>query len=155
LANTAGSAVDPPLTRDAREVRAHLHLFEVFEKSRYVYAGEVELAGEPYMSDQNDARAEARFVWIFPIRKKQSSPGSAGQTSEAGPGDHLPFGAYAVISSRLKEEQVKLQDIADYCRSDVINTYRLWLRHELFRGRLDQTQFEFSEQNLARPSEPR
>jgi len=26
--------------------------------------------------------------------------------------------------------------IADYCKSDVINTYRLWLRHELFRGRL-------------------
>ena len=28
------------------------------------------------------------------------------------------------------------------------NTYRLWLRHELFRGRLDQNQFEFSEQEL-------
>ena len=28
----------------------------------------------------------------------------------------------------------RIQEIADYCRSDVINTYRLWLRHELFRG---------------------
>jgi hypothetical protein len=27
----------------------------------------------------------------------------------------------------------------------VINTYRLWLRHELFRGRLDHNQFEASE----------
>jgi 3'-5' exonuclease len=27
----------------------------------------------------------------------------------------------------------RIQDIADYCKSDVINTYRLWLRHELFR----------------------
>jgi Predicted 3'-5' exonuclease related to the exonuclease domain of PolB len=35
----------------------------------------------------------------------------------------------------------QIQDIADYCKSDVINTYRLWLRHELFRGRLDQIQF--------------
>src|SRR5665647_2580269 len=33
----------------------------------------------------------------------------------------------------------RIQEIADYCKSDVINTYRLWLRHELFRGRLDQS----------------
>jgi 5-methylcytosine-specific restriction enzyme A len=41
-----------------------VHLFEVFEKGRYVYAGEVELAADPYFSDQPDARADARFVWI-------------------------------------------------------------------------------------------
>jgi hypothetical protein len=39
----------------------------------------------------------------------------------------------------------RIQEIASYCKSDVVNTYRLWLRHELFRGRLDQNQFEFSE----------
>ncbi len=39
----------------------------------------------------------------------------------------------------------RIQEVADYCRSDVVSTYRLWLRHELFRGRLDQGQFEFSE----------
>jgi predicted PolB exonuclease-like 3'-5' exonuclease len=39
----------------------------------------------------------------------------------------------------------RIQEIADYCKSDVINTYRLWLRHELFRGRLDQTQIEASD----------
>jgi 3'-5' exonuclease len=43
----------------------------------------------------------------------------------------------------------KIQEIADYCKSDVINTYRLWLRHELFKGRLDQNQFEFSEDEVA------
>jgi hypothetical protein len=32
----------------------------------------------------------------------------------------------------------------------VINTYRLWLRHELFRGRLDQRQFEYSELDVSR-----
>jgi predicted PolB exonuclease-like 3'-5' exonuclease len=42
----------------------------------------------------------------------------------------------------------RIQDIADYCKSDVINTYRLWLRHELFRGRLDPSQFEFSEAGI-------
>jgi predicted PolB exonuclease-like 3'-5' exonuclease len=44
----------------------------------------------------------------------------------------------------------RIQEIADYCKSDVINTYRLWLRHELFRGRLDQRQFEFSECDIVR-----
>jgi predicted PolB exonuclease-like 3'-5' exonuclease len=44
----------------------------------------------------------------------------------------------------------RIQEIADYCKSDVINTYRLWLRHELFRGRLDRNQFEYSEDSIAR-----
>jgi 3'-5' exonuclease len=44
----------------------------------------------------------------------------------------------------------RIQEIVDYCKSDVINTYRLWLRHELFRGRLDQNQFEFSEADVVR-----
>jgi 3'-5' exonuclease len=44
----------------------------------------------------------------------------------------------------------RIQEIADYCKSDVINTYRLWLRHELFRGRLDQSTFEFSERDVTR-----
>ena len=42
----------------------------------------------------------------------------------------------------------KIQEIAAYCESDVVNTYRLWLRHELFRGRLDQSKYEASELHL-------
>jgi predicted PolB exonuclease-like 3'-5' exonuclease len=30
----------------------------------------------------------------------------------------------------------RIREIADYCESDVLNTYRLWLRYELFRGGL-------------------
>jgi predicted PolB exonuclease-like 3'-5' exonuclease len=40
------------------------------------------------------------------------------------------------------------QEIADYCRSDVVNTYRCWLRYELFCGRLDRAQFDRSEAAL-------
>ena len=29
----------------------------------------------------------------------------------------------------------RLREIAEYCESDVVNTYRVWLRYELFRGR--------------------
>jgi len=38
--------------------------------------------------------------------------------------------------------------IAEYCESDVLNTYRVWLRHELFRGRLSDAEFQASEANL-------
>ncbi len=43
----------------------------------------------------------------------------------------------------------KIQKIADYCETDIVNTYRVWLRYELFRGRLARAEFEASEQGLA------
>jgi predicted PolB exonuclease-like 3'-5' exonuclease len=42
----------------------------------------------------------------------------------------------------------KIKEIADYCETDIVNTYRVWLRYELFRGRLSPIQFQFSEQKL-------
>jgi 3'-5' exonuclease len=42
----------------------------------------------------------------------------------------------------------RIRDIADYCESDVVNTYRVWLRHELFQGNLTEPGFEASEANL-------
>jgi predicted PolB exonuclease-like 3'-5' exonuclease len=42
----------------------------------------------------------------------------------------------------------RIKEIADYCESDVVNTYRVWLRYELFRGRLWEVSFRASEANL-------
>jgi 3'-5' exonuclease len=42
----------------------------------------------------------------------------------------------------------RIQDIANYCETDVVNTYRVWLRYELFRGRLNDAEFDASERNL-------
>ena len=42
----------------------------------------------------------------------------------------------------------RIREIADYCESDVVNTYRVWLRHELFQGKLTNSAFEASEKNL-------
>jgi predicted PolB exonuclease-like 3'-5' exonuclease len=42
----------------------------------------------------------------------------------------------------------RIQEIADYCVADVINTYRLWLRHELFKGKLDEGSFTKSEKSI-------
>jgi len=39
-------------------------------------------------------------------------------------------------------------DVADYCESDVLNTFRVWLRYELFRGGLSYDGFRRSEDNL-------
>jgi predicted PolB exonuclease-like 3'-5' exonuclease len=43
----------------------------------------------------------------------------------------------------------RIRKIAEYCEGDVINTYRVWLRYELFRGRLNEMAFQASETNLA------
>jgi predicted PolB exonuclease-like 3'-5' exonuclease len=42
-----------------------------------------------------------------------------------------------------------IREIAEYCEGDVVNTYRLWLRYELFRGRLAESEFQGSETSLA------
>ena len=42
----------------------------------------------------------------------------------------------------------RIKEIAEYCESDVVNTYRVWLRYELFRGKLTTQSYETSEANL-------
>lgn len=81
-----------------------VYLFEVHERGRYVYGGEVELADEPYMSDQPDARAEDRFVWMFPLRKKDTASLREPKPDTLAT-DYLPHGAYAVIGKEMNDEQ--------------------------------------------------
>jgi hypothetical protein len=91
---------------------ARVHLFEVFEKGQYVYAGQVELAGEPYRSEQVDARSAMRFVWKFPLRRKIPKPlqFEDRKSRSIQQRNHLPPGAYAVIDSELSPEQCRLVD---------------------------------------------
>lgn len=42
----------------------------------------------------------------------------------------------------------RIREIADYCETDLVNTYRVWLRYELFRGRLSQLEYAASEHDL-------
>lgn len=51
------------------------------------------------------------------------------------------------------EEYVKagrIDEVAAYCESDVVGTYRLFLVHELFTGRLTREGFDTSEADLVR-----
>jgi 3'-5' exonuclease len=43
----------------------------------------------------------------------------------------------------------RISEIAAYCESDVLNTYRVWLKYELFRGRLSESEFQESEADLS------
>ena len=42
----------------------------------------------------------------------------------------------------------KIKEIAEYCETDLVNTYRVWLRYQLFAGRLNETDFRASERAL-------
>jgi predicted PolB exonuclease-like 3'-5' exonuclease len=43
----------------------------------------------------------------------------------------------------------RIKEVANYCETDVVNTYRIWLRYELFRGTLGDAGLQLSEQNLS------
>jgi 3'-5' exonuclease len=43
----------------------------------------------------------------------------------------------------------RIKEIAGYCEADIVNTYRVWLRYELFRGRLSGIEHQASERSLA------
>jgi predicted PolB exonuclease-like 3'-5' exonuclease len=42
----------------------------------------------------------------------------------------------------------RIKEIAEYCETDVVNTYRVWLSYELFRGRLSESEHQASERSL-------
>lgn len=44
----------------------------------------------------------------------------------------------------------RIAEVAAYCETDVVSTYRVWLVHELFRGTLSKAEFDESEANLLR-----
>jgi predicted PolB exonuclease-like 3'-5' exonuclease len=42
----------------------------------------------------------------------------------------------------------RIKEVAEYCETDVVNTYRAWLRYELFRGVLSAQSYDQSEADL-------
>jgi len=62
----------------------------------------------------------------------------------------LPGKPEGIDGSQVEEyvNAGRLKEVADYCETDVVNTYRVWLRYELFRGTLDDAEYAASESNL-------
>jgi hypothetical protein len=42
----------------------------------------------------------------------------------------------------------RMEDVARYCESDVVNTYRVWLVYELFRGSITAEQLAWCEKQM-------
>ena len=55
----------------------------------------------------------------------------------------------------MRPREGKIKEIAEYCETDVVGTYQVWLRYEPFRGTLSQAAFEASQRNLSERNGPR
>ena len=55
-----------------------------------------------------------------------------------------------IDGSRVEEmvQAGQIEDVARYCESDVLNTCRVWLIYELFRGSITDKQLEWSEAQI-------
>jgi 3'-5' exonuclease len=42
----------------------------------------------------------------------------------------------------------QIEEVARYCESDVLNTYRVWLVYELFRGSITAKELDWSEAQI-------
>ena len=42
----------------------------------------------------------------------------------------------------------QIEEVARYCETDVLNTYRVWLVYELFRGAITSEQLDWSERQI-------
>ena len=42
----------------------------------------------------------------------------------------------------------QIEEVARYCESDVLNTFRVWLIYELFRGAITDKQLDWSEAQI-------
>ena len=55
------------------------------------------------------------------------------------------------IDGSKVEEMVqsgRIEEVARYCESDVLNTYRVWLRFEFFRAAISEAQLDWSERQI-------
>jgi 3'-5' exonuclease len=62
----------------------------------------------------------------------------------------LPGKPEGIDGSKVGEmvQQGKIAEVSAYCESDLVNTYRVWLRYELFKGRLNESGFNASSDAL-------
>jgi 3'-5' exonuclease len=78
------------------------------------------------------------------------SPGSKVKLDEIAKILGLPGKPEGIDGSRVEELVTagRIEEVARYCESDVVNTYRVWLIHELFRGTMTPEQLDWSERQV-------
>ena len=62
----------------------------------------------------------------------------------------LPGKPEGIDGSKVEEMVLagQIEEVARYCESDVLNTYRVWLVYELFRGAITPEQLAWSESQI-------
>ena len=62
----------------------------------------------------------------------------------------LPGKPQGIDGSKVEEmvRDGQIEEVARYCESDVLNTYRVWLVYELFRGAITAEQLSWSEEQI-------
>jgi 3'-5' exonuclease len=78
------------------------------------------------------------------------SPGARVKLDELSKILDLPGKPEGLDGSRV-EEMVgagQIEEVARYCESDVLNTYRVWLVYELFRGSISAKELDWSEAQI-------
>lgn len=102
------------------------------------------LARRPYFNRYTeDALDLCDVLSSYDARSKVSLDGLSRFLGLAGKPDDVDGSQVA----RLVKEG-RISEVADYCETDVVNTYRAWLRYELFRGALTDADFAASEVDL-------
>lgn len=96
---------------DSRANEIAIHLFEVFEPGKYVYAGEVALAAEPYREQQEGEDKRARSVWMFPVALKGSAAVPAPPAGKLNDLDELKQKALAKLSQEELKKRAKRSKI--------------------------------------------
>jgi 3'-5' exonuclease len=78
------------------------------------------------------------------------SPGARVKLDELSKILGLPGKPEGVDGSRVKEMVLagQIEEVARYCESDVLNTYRVWLVYELFRGSISAKELDWSEAQI-------
>jgi predicted PolB exonuclease-like 3'-5' exonuclease len=78
------------------------------------------------------------------------SPGSSVKLDEISKILALSGKPEGLDGSRVEEMVLagQIEEVARYCESDVLNTYRVWLVYELFRGSLTAKELDWSEAQM-------
>jgi 3'-5' exonuclease len=88
--------------------------------------------------------------WIFATLFPSFSSGARATLNEISKIMGMPGKPDSIDGGQVDKyfREGRIREIAEYCESDVVNIYRVWLRYELFRGRLTEAGHRASEDTL-------
>ena len=138
-----------------------LHLFEVYEKTKYTYKGIVKLADKPYQTSQQDEDKNNRKVWVFPLKqvdekvvyKKDPEVEKANiikdeelidSLKDIRQIDQYDFAYRGIPKSKSEPSVINKIEVQKRSRSTAMNA----LKHAKFMCEIDETHPSFIRRNM-------